>query len=345
MDWPGEIRREDLDFVIESAVIRTEKEHRMKARQWAMGVTGAGVCLAAAHGLAQGSLTPPGAPAATMKTLAQIEPRIPISSAPYTITQPGSYYLTTNLSSTSYGIIIQANRVTVDLMGFSLTGDRGNFDWGIYVQGAAGAMLRDVVVRNGKVSDFGSGVMLGFAQNCRVTDLTVCSNSWIGVYLFGETGQCNWNTIAGCTISGNSINGVALDGSTGQCDGNSVLDCTISGNGSSGIDLFGLSGECSGNVIRNNQLSRNAGCGIHLAYISGNRIEDNHVWGQTGNPSYGIQSSSGTANLILKNSCVGQTNNFDLSASDTYGPIVTGSGALATTNGAAGLSPWANFSR
>ena len=38
---------------------------------------------------AQGSLTPPGAPAPTMKTLAQIEPRMPISSAPFTISVPG----------------------------------------------------------------------------------------------------------------------------------------------------------------------------------------------------------------------------------------------------------------
>jgi len=41
---------------------------------------------------AQGPLTPPGAPAPTMKTLAQIETRTPISSAPFTISQSGSYY-------------------------------------------------------------------------------------------------------------------------------------------------------------------------------------------------------------------------------------------------------------
>ena len=47
---------------------------------------------------AQGSLTPPGAPAETMKTLEQVEPRTPVSSLPFTITQSGSYYLTTTLA-------------------------------------------------------------------------------------------------------------------------------------------------------------------------------------------------------------------------------------------------------
>jgi hypothetical protein len=54
---------------------------------------------------------------------------------------------------------------------------------------------------------------------------------------------------------------------------------------------------------------------------------------------------SSSNNFIFKNTCVGQINNFSISANDTYGPIVTSSGALVTTNGAAALSPWANFSR
>jgi hypothetical protein len=70
---------------------------------------------------AQGSLTPPGAPAPTMITLQQIEPRTPISSVPFTITTPGSYYLTTNLYSPSgNGITVSANDVTIDLNGFAL---------------------------------------------------------------------------------------------------------------------------------------------------------------------------------------------------------------------------------
>jgi hypothetical protein len=57
-----------------------------------------------------------------MVTLSQIEPRIPISSAPYTISQPGSYYLTANISVTNgSAITITANQVTLDLNGFTLS--------------------------------------------------------------------------------------------------------------------------------------------------------------------------------------------------------------------------------
>src|ERR1051325_5982475 len=81
--------------------------------------------------LAQGNLAPPGAPAPTMKSLAQIEPRTPISSLPFSITQPGSYYLSGNLTGTT-GITIAASGVTLDLNGFELVGGAGS---GILVTG------------------------------------------------------------------------------------------------------------------------------------------------------------------------------------------------------------------
>ena len=47
---------------------------------------------------AGGPLDPPGPPGVTMKSLSEVEPRTPISALPFTISQPGSYYLTANLS-------------------------------------------------------------------------------------------------------------------------------------------------------------------------------------------------------------------------------------------------------
>src|SRR5262245_34532613 len=101
----------------------------------------------------QGSLTPPGPPAPMMKTLTQIEPRTPISSLPYIINTPGSYYLSTNLTSpgSGNGITISSANVTVDLNGFTLQGVFGSND-GLYVSGT----YTNLVVRNGVVTGWGN---------------------------------------------------------------------------------------------------------------------------------------------------------------------------------------------
>src|SRR5678809_1013800 len=86
----------------------------------------------------QGSLTPPGAPAPTMKTLDQLQPRIPVNATTtpgdatsvFKITQPGSYYLTGNIAGVAgkHGIYVTTGNVTLDLMGFDLVGVAGSLD-------------------------------------------------------------------------------------------------------------------------------------------------------------------------------------------------------------------------
>lgn len=128
--------------------------------------------------LAQGSLTPPGAPAPTQKSLDQIEPRTPISSLPFAITSSGSYYLTGNLSVTSgNGITISADQVTLDLNGFAISSTANP---------AAGVGInipnsrRNLTIRNGFItspSTFAAGAFtsLGFVDGIRSTNASTAN--------------------------------------------------------------------------------------------------------------------------------------------------------------------------
>lgn len=109
---------------------------------------------------AQGPLTPPGAPAPGMRSLIQVEPRIPITNVPFTISASGSYYLTQNFvnNSADSAITINASDVTVDMMGFRLSGpDVGPAK---AIEQAPG--FHRATVRNGHINLFpGGGISLG----------------------------------------------------------------------------------------------------------------------------------------------------------------------------------------
>lgn len=289
-----------------------------------------------------------------------------ICQVPETLDQPCSAKLAGNLVSTASGVVITASGVTLDLMGFTLSGKRATASDGVYLDGDVAAPLRNIVVRNGVVSDFGNGIIIRHAQDSRFEHLIIATNSMLGVYFnaqgrgnrvvhctisrneghgiyfYGSNGPCNGNTIANCTIIDNSGCGISLLSTTSQCNGNTIADCVICGNNKHGIDLSATTGECDGNSIVNCVIRGNVDQGIHLEKADGNRIEGNHITGQTGT-SRGIYCLNTTNNLIFRNTCVGQTYNYSMSASDTYGPIVTNTGALGTSGAAA--HPWANFSR
>src|ERR1700692_4443375 len=82
---------------------------------------------------------------------------------PITLTNSGSYYLTTNLTATSdvIGIAIAANDVTLDLNGFALHGMGGSSS-GITIQGGT-----NITIRNGAITGWGSGNGLVAATDTR----------------------------------------------------------------------------------------------------------------------------------------------------------------------------------
>ena len=265
------------------------------------------------YGFAQGNLTPPGAPAPTMKSLDQIEPRTPVDAAHtpgngvagFIITQPGSYYLTTNIVGVSgkRGIQIQANNVTLDLNGFSLSGVSGAFQ-GIYFPFAT---MTNVMVYNGIISGWTGGIyQLG--PNGMLERLDVSGNAGDGIYC---SDGC---LIRGCTINGNGQNGIFVNGS-----GSLVVN-----------------NNCAGNNTANSA----SAAGISV-WGSRNRVEGNHVTG-SGPSGYGIyvaNSTSYTNNIVIQNSVEGGgANNYSYNNSQSVGPLINVSGVITNSN------PWANFS-
>ncbi len=118
--------------------------------------------------------------------------RVPIHSAPVTITEPGSYYLSRSIvhSGADSAITIAADNVTLDLMGHTLRST-----------GTGYAVIRlngrytDIVVRNGMVRGGSVGVWLANTEDydfqATVEGLTIRDCAYHGIFLDGRYGAGN----------------------------------------------------------------------------------------------------------------------------------------------------------
>jgi hypothetical protein len=214
--------------------------------------------------LGQGALTPPGPPGPTMLTLSQIEPRTPISSAPFTITQPGSYYLTTNLTVTGGdALTIATNGVTLDLSGFTISSTAASATGnGILLNSG----LTDITICNGHIrgglTNNGSGVYggSGFAVgihysgsapvNVLVSRISVSGCLDYGIFLNSGAStvveSCTVRTVGDYGIVASTVKGCsAMDCGYTAIDGDQVLDCR--GQCSGGIGIYATTAQnCDG---------------------------------------------------------------------------------------------------
>jgi parallel beta-helix repeat protein len=185
------------------------------------------------------------------------------------LTKPGSYVVARNLAATGNCLTVRADFVTIDLGGFTISGnDTGA---GIIHDGIG---RHGIEVRNGTIANFDTGVDLSVdAGNNRIVieHLRVLNNSFIGI-LAGDFSIVKDNLVAD-----NGWDGI-------QCAGNSLVAANISrSNGHDGIAV-GFGSTVTGNTSRNNSddgIDVDGGC-----TLLGNTA--------TGNGDSGIEAEAGT---------------------------------------------------
>jgi hypothetical protein len=321
-------------------------------------------------GFAQGPLPPPGPPGPTMKTLDQIDgkldtidakldKRTPISSLPFTIGTPGSYYLTGNLQFTAaagHAITITVSNVTLDLMGFTLSSSSAVTGDAIHLNGA----LRNIAVTNGVIAGqtvvtisgtppdqtwsvapagFAFGINSGASgNNCYFSDLRIsgCRDTGLGAGGQAVVAHVNatQNGSAGISISddGTATNcSASSNGGIGISAGSaSVTNSSASSNGGNGI---------SANSVTNSKVDRNGGNGIVASSVSGATATSNNNAGIVAssvsnssadhNGGHGIFRAGGYGTFI---NCFSNLNTFD-GFSTTSGTVTSCSAQFNGHNG------------
>jgi hypothetical protein len=176
-----------------------------------------------------------------------------ITTLPYTISTPGLYSLGKNLayaSDTGDAITVNASDVTLDFMGFSLTGpgrQSSGGNCGILINNAC----VNVEIRNGSINDFGLFGIHNYSESCtgnRVIDIKVTDTGSAGITLLG-TGHL----VRGCSVM-RALLGIGV-GSSSLVKGNHT-DQTDGGGISTGESCIVMS-----NVVTSNSSVLGAGYG------------------------------------------------------------------------------------
>jgi parallel beta-helix repeat protein len=281
---------------------------------------------------------PPGTP--TMNPLNELEPRRPIFTEmlPLTITDAGSsWYLVESITTTGGGITIEADFVTIDLMGFTLEGGTG-----IGIRDDAGSTVHiGNTIRNGSVTNWAShGISLGYRS--RVRKISAMSNGGNGIQIVSEGRfiDCNASAnfghgfdvgsesyVRGCQANWNSQNGIL------SSNHSFISNFYALGNGRNGIRVTGGCVVLDSLLSFNDQNMVNGGAGIRVVggknRIDGNQFDGNNI---------GIHID-GSNNIIIRNI-------LPFSNGNVYyiDPGATGNYMPNYTIGSAGApGPWDNL--
>lgn len=302
-----------------------------------------------------GSITPPGAPGQTMKTLDEMEPRIPLIDGAagvsigglnaITINQSGSYYLTGNHEAAgSHGIIVSADNVSIDLRGHTISTSSGSiFGSGIYIT------ANNITLSNGHIDDanFNNGInCFGIVENITVHSVKVRNTALGGiilplgsptaVYNCSVTGTSTISIqaalIEGCNAvsSGIGLQGGIIRNSNGVSAGDNAIDAA-SVFSSVGVTATGV-GIYATKLVTNSQGTSANGNGIEAAAVfnsmgisNGGDINSSGIEADQVNGSTGTSTTGDGINATIVTNSMGTTTTTADNSDGIFADLVTDS--------------------
>ena len=268
------------------------------------------------------------------------------SAAPAPVVITESCKLSEDVEFDEDGFVIEADDVTLDLNGHTITGNGGVSHSGVEVNGFDRA-----TIKNGTIREFQHGVELGDSSNSLVTGNNIKDNGMLvldindpddptddemvpngtGIDLIEAQG----NVIERNTIKDNVGRGIDVESASSA---NLVRSNTITGSADRGIDVREAS---TANVIEGNTFSQNVGMAVDVrgAGTLGNVVRDNTI---RDNEGRGINVRQGASTNVIEGNTVKDNGGAGIvvSASDfneVVDNVVTGNGtdglALSDANG------------
>jgi parallel beta-helix repeat protein len=226
-------------------------------------------------------------------------------------TLTASVTLTADLACTGSGLVVGADKVTLDLNGFPLRGDGDLEDLGV---DNAGGFDR-LTIENGRIEEFGQGIAIGGdAQQATVRDVVVFGCAGEGI----DLNDSDEARLTGTLVTASGGAGLRIGE---NATGNRFEKSAAVGNAGPGVEIHG-----SGNSVLKSELTLNGdgvlvlGAGNTLTSNSAYRNEDDGLeirGGQTlarknaafGNLGEGIEVDDAAGAVLERNTASGNGEN------------------------------------
>jgi len=186
------------------------------------------------------------------------------------------FVLANDMTCTTDAFVINADNVTLDLGGHTITGPgMGPQTWPLPQLDSVGVRTgghTNVTIRNGTISQFSTGVYFVDMQRSRIEDV-ISERNRFGFYIHAS----QQNAIRRSTVVGNIYGLHMQDANDNIIEGNKLIRQTYNSPGGFGIYLY----RSTGNRIVENTIENNVNWGIWFSDAKGNTIFHNNVSGNS----------------------------------------------------------------